>query len=254
MKNLVLFVALVLVVVLVGWWWFVDEPAVITEPPADDAPVATFASIAGEGQSLEVFAGDDMVAKLTIEAFQAWTAEFWDEVFVERPSFGEMREVDHTGFSRFDETVSLSPDGQLVAFSVHDYAVATSLTFVGLFRLVDETIELIPAENNGNISELFWSPDSAQLAYTLDTARAVGDALSVDSVIGLEKRATIDSEDLLGVLGDTETDWRNFMPEIRDLAWSNESIVQFVSNDPRDEFASLSWNFNVAIETLELAH
>ena len=253
MKNLVLFVALVLVVGLVGWWWFLAEPAVVTEPPADDAPVVTFASISGEGQSLEVFAGDEMVAELNIEAFQAWTAEFWDKVFVERPSFGEVREVDHTGFSRFDETVSLSPDGQLVAFSVHDYAVATSLTFVGLFRLADETIELIPAENHGNISELFWSPDSAQLAYTLDTARAVGDALSVDSVIDLNKHITIDSEDLLDALGDTETDWRNFMPEIRDLVWSSETIVQFVSNDLRDESASLTWNLDVAVETLELA-
>lgn len=253
MKYPVLFFLVVVGIGSVGLWWFVTEPAVVTGPPAADAPAATFASIAGEGERLEVFAGDDMVAELSIEAFQAWTAEFWDEVFSERPSFGELREVDHTGFNRFDETVSLSPDGQLVAFSVHDYAAASSLTFVGIFRLEDETIELIPTENHGNISELFWSPDSAQLAYTLNTARAMGDGLSVDSVVDLEKRTTIDSEDLLDALGDTETDWRNFMPEIRDLVWESETIVQFVSNDPEDESASLAWNLDVTIETLELA-
>ena len=253
MKYPVLFFLVVVGIGSAGLWWFAAEPAVVTEPPAADAPADTFASVAAEGQRLAVFAEDEMVAELTIEAFQAWTAEFWDEVFTERPSFGEMREVDHTGFNRFDETVSLSPDGQLVAFSVHDYAAASSLTFVGIFRLEDETIELIPDENQGNISELFWSPDSALLAYRLDTARAIGDALSVDSVIDLEKRTTIDSEDLLDALDDAETDWRNFMPEIRDLVWESETIVQFVSNDPEDESASLAWNLDVTIETLELA-
>lgn len=252
MKKFGIFIAVIVIAGGVGWWWFVAEPAVVTEPPPADASAATFANIAGEGERLEVFAEDELVAELSIEALQAWTAEFWDEVFTERPSFGDMREVDHTGFNRFDETVSLSPDGQLVAFSVHDYAAASSLTFVGIYRLADETIELIPATNHGNISELFWSPDSALLAYRLDTARAMGDALSVDSIVDLQKRTTIDSEDFLDALGDTETDWRDFMPEIHDLAWESDITLRFTSNDPSNETENLSWQLDVTTESPEL--
>ena len=242
MKNLSLFIVVLLIVGVAGWWWFAAEPVAVTEPPAADAPAATFANVTADGERLEIFAEDEMVAELSLATFLAWTEEYWDEVFAERPAFGEIREVDHTCFNRFDETVSLSPDGQLVAFSVHDYAAASSLTFVGIYRLSDETIELIPAQNHGNISELFWSPDSALLAYSLDTARAMGDALSVDSVISLEKLQTIETEDLLVALGDTETDWRDIMPEIRDLAWESDTTLRFTSNDPSDETESLTWS------------
>ena len=251
MQYLTSILIVLLGVGLAGWWLYLSEPNRSFESPVADAPAASFASVGLYGESINVVLDGELHASLSIDEFQDWATTHWDTIFTEPPSFGEVREVEVANFAWFDESVSLSPDATRVAFSVHDYAVATALTFIGVWHLEDNSIDLVPAANNGNIAELFWSPDSALVAYTLNTARAQGDGVSVDSVDDLKKAVTILTEDLLAALADTEVDVREFLPRLRDLSWDSDTQLRFVSDDPYDAEEELHWLFDVSTSVLE---
>lgn len=221
------------VLVGIGFAWFQRDDA----SDAQDEPSSGGAwrvERVDEGTVLRVL--DDADAermRYSIDAFNEWTQAHWDDVFDERPSFGDLREVEFTRFRRFDRGASVSPQGDALAFSVSDYAAASTMSFVAILDVASEEVVLVDAANRGGIDDLHWSPDGRYVAYRLHTARAHGDALSVDRPDAAEKMFSLDGDALLAALPGTDgTDPSSFRPEISDLTWTNEGRLSFTSRSP----------------------
>ena len=254
MRNIVIIVA---VFVLFGGVFFIlqnDTHLDVQNGIGDDAESLTEAEqvvLSDDGEEIVIVSTDgDQLYNYRIETLNEWTSEYWDSVFAERPAFGEVREVNHESFARFDQVVALSPDRQYVAFVVSDYAVATTLSFVGILNYQTDTVELIRAVNNGGVGELVWSEDSQYIAYRLDTARASGDSLVTASVAEREQLFMLDAEMLLSELGDTETEWRDYLPEFTNLRWLESNQVSFDYTHP--DGGTVSGLVNPAGTSLEL--
>lgn len=160
------------------------------------------------------------ILEYSIEEFNQWTKENWD-VFEEVPQVGG-RDVEPGNFGWFDETATISPDNEKLVFSVHDYAVATYTSFVGIIEIETKKVNLIKDPAPGDIDEFIWSPDSTHLAYTLGTGRAMGDYLQVDNVENLKKEFLL-SQDEVKVI----------MPRFRDLKWE-EDVFKFITDDGKE--------------------
>ncbi len=173
-----------------------------------------------EGEIIEVLdEQEELVFEYSIDEFVEWAKLNWDDLFEEPPAFGEMREVNPDRFHRFDEGVSLSPCFEYLAFSVNDYAAASTISFVGLVDLKEKEVDLIRDSANGGIQNLFWSPQSSHLAYILDTARAQGDHISVDELEDMTKAFTLSGRDISQELG---LEVEHIMPNFSDLDWIEE--------------------------------
>jgi len=181
--------------------------------------------------------------------FREWAGKNWDDFFEESPAFGEMREVQPENFYRFDEGASLSPQYSYLAFSVHDYAAATTLSFVGVIDLNTKEVDLIKKDNKGEVGEIKWSPGETDIAYALHTAKAKGDYLVVDNLEKMEEKFSLSAED---ILKNKEADnYRHFMPRFRDIKWREDGQrIKFVTDDLQGEGA-LNWSINNQKEDLK---
>ncbi len=218
----------------------IQEP----DPKEEPIPGKTF-NYVGEREGLEIFDEEgELVLEYSIEDFNEWMEENWD-VFEEDPQVGG-RDVEPGTFGWFDRSASISPDFKKIAFSVHDYAVASYASFVGIMEIETGEVSLIKEYNMGSIREIIWSPTSTHIAYTLGTGRAEGDYLSVDSVETLEKEFTLSEKELLERLQD-EVDF--LMPEFRELNWTEEGDrIGFITNTPNE--GRIKWSIKKSGEDL----
>lgn len=176
-----------------------------------------------------------LVFSYSVDDFAEWMKENWDDLFEEPPSFGDMREVDPDNFYSFS-SAAFSPKSNFIAFSTSDYAVATDISFIGVVNIETEEVRAIRDKNIGSVSDMVWSPQETHIAYILDTARAPGEYLSVDSIISRKKEFTISYEDFLDE--DEESDY--FNPNFRNLEWVNEgSELTFIA-DTKEE-SEVKW-------------
>ncbi|MFP4022373.1 MAG: hypothetical protein ACLFTS_00810, partial [Candidatus Paceibacterota bacterium] len=164
------------------------------------------------------------VFSLNIDDLNQWTKENWD--IFEEPPMVAMREVEPDSFDLFDNSATVSPDQEKLAMSVHDYAAATTLSFIIIADLNSGDLDMIKEPTRGSIEEFLWSPDSKLAAYTLNTARAHGDMLSVDDTDSMEKVTTLEGDDLIEKIKDQEDedDKKEFMPRFRDVKWEDNEI------------------------------
>ncbi len=194
---------------------------------------------------------DEMISRLDFSRFQEWANENWEEVFEETPMFAEDIEetkVTPDSFYFFDEAVALSPKEEKVAFSVHSYFTATHLSFIGIFDIDADKLYMIRKENRGEVDDIFWSPDGKSITYTLSTARAKGDYLSIDNVESLQKEFTLSGEDIERKLDYKEA----LMPRFRDIAWKKEGgVVEFIT-DIKDLKKEAVWEVGKKGDSLEL--
>lgn len=250
MKKIILVITFILLAGL-GWWWFSDwpEPQPLVEEPVEEGePVEEYsAEIIDEGREIKVTDRiDQTVLSFSIEDFNTWTVEHWDELFPAGVSFGELRAVEPGQFGRFDSSAVVSPDNKRLAWSVSGYAAATTISFVGVMEIDTGSIDLVKEEVMGSIEELIWSPDSTHLAYGLHSARARGDNLSVDNVLTLEKQFTL-GIGALGLLDQLDPrpdiDEAQFMPDFRALKWSPDSEVLYFTTD-HPENGDIDWRID----------
>ena len=187
----------------------------------------------------------NVVFEYSIEEFRSWAKENWNSVFEDPPRFAPdmaETEVNPETFHFFDRTAALSPNKEKLAFSVHSYYAASDLSFVGIIDLKEKEPALVAEASRGNIADIFWSPAGTHLAYALGTAQASGDYLSIDNVVEMKKEFTISGEDLLIVL--KNSDYADFMPNFRNLEWTEDGqSLKFTSNNP-EEKGILSWSIN----------
>ncbi len=190
-----------------------------------------------DGETLQVLDQDESeVTRYTISEFNAWTEENWDDVFEERPSFGEMREVAFTDFHRFDRGASVSPGSDRLAFSVSDYAAASSISFIAILHIDSGDIELVGSSKSGDVDSILWSSDGEYVAYVLNTARSHGDGLSVDNTRTMTETFSLAGEDIVSALDrEDDLDPLQFMPQFDELVWVDEATLQFTSASHVDD-------------------
>lgn len=194
---------------------------------------------------------DEMISRLDFSRFQEWANENWEEIFEETPMFAEDIEetkVTPDSFYFFDKTVTLSPEEEKVAFSVHSYFAATHLSFIGIFDINTDKLYMIRKENRGEVDDIFWSPNGKRIAYTLSTARAKGDYLSIDNMESLQKEFTLSGEDIERKLDYKEA----LIPRFRDIAWKKEGEVVVFITDSKDLKKEAVWEVDKKGDSLEL--
>ena len=218
----------------------VDEDTVAEEEPEAAATV----TVDEDGGTLLVSGTDGSTLEtLTIDQVNQWNEENWDTVFSERPSFGEMREVNFDSFTRFDTSATVGPDGEAVYFTVNDYAAAATMTFLYQYDLETETFTVLADSLQGGVSELWFSDDGAYVAMVRDSARAAGDGLTVTSLADMEVTASLDGESILDELpNEAELEPNEYMPRIREVNWSADGTLSFVTDDT--DGAATSWTMN----------
>lgn len=199
---------------------------------------------AADGEVIRVLDKEkNVIFEYSIDEFRGWVKEHWHDIFEEPPAFGELRDVDPENFFRFDNTASLSPDRNFLAFSVHDYAALTSISFVGIIDFKTAEVKLISEASVGNLQNLIWSPRGSHLAYILDTGRAYGDFLSIDNATELKKEVMLSGDDILDSL--ENSDPVEFMPRFRNLKWTEDGQkLKFTSNNIKER-GMLNWSINV---------
>ncbi len=177
---------------------------------------------------------DEIMFQLTIDELNQWTQENWD-IFEEEPEVGG-REVDPGGFGFFDRVASISPNNRKMIFSVSDYAVATTVSFVIVADIESGEMGMIDKPAPGGIESFSWAEDSEMVAYSLGTARAAGDFLSVDNIVDFEREFILSEEELLEVLDPEEemVEVGQFMPVFQDLEWS-EGRLYFTTEHPEED-------------------
>lgn len=238
MKNTSLLV-LFLFVVCAGLVWILMDVAPEPPPPetTSDRPADLDRQVerVDEGRVLRVVDSTGAtVRRYSIDDFNEWTAAHWDEVFDERPSFGEMRDVDFDAFRQFDRGVALSPRDDVLVFSVSDYAAATTISFVGVLDIASGAVTLVDAANRGDLGLFHWSPGGRYVAYRLHTARAQGDGLSVDRVAPPKKQLSLTGTDLLAALdGTAPSPPSSFRPAFDDLTWMDRGRLSMTSRVPQ---------------------
>lgn len=184
---------------------------------------------------------DEIVFQLTLEELNQWTEENWN-IFEEMPEVGG-RIVNPAGFGFFDRAASISHDNKKMVFTVSDYALATTVSFIIIVDTESGEMGMINKLKMGNIEEFIWSEDSKLIAYTLGTGRAGGDFLSVDNAKELEEKFILREGDILEVLDPYEelVMVGQFMPLFRNLEWSEDRLY-FTTNYL--ENGQVRWSIN----------
>ncbi len=198
-----------------------------------------------KGEVVRVLSGEDVLFEYSVGEFREWAKENWGDIFEIPPSFGEVRRVNPENFYRFDDTATISPRSNFLAFSVNDYAVATSISFIGVIDLGIKEVGLVGKENMGGLQGLYWSPDENYIAYILDTARARGDYLSVDNRERMEKEFTLSGNDIFNALtenGDKEDRVHLFMPNFREVEWTERGRrLEFTTDNHNEDYVGVRW-------------
>ncbi len=244
MKKIIIIFLVILLLALLGIYFFSSK---------EQKEIVLSLELIDQGETIRVLEEGEIVFNYSIEEFRQWAKNNWAEIFIDAPAFGQLRAVEPDYFYRFDEGASLSPDYRFLAFSVNDYAAASTLSFIVIVDLSLGKIEMIGEENKGGVREIIWSPTSSHIAYILDTARAKGDYFSVDNAETLTKKFTFTGADVLlpfpvGTEIDDQSDLQ-FMPKFDNLDWSADGQrLSFVSAYPdmfgiEDDF--MKWGINI---------
>ena len=192
------------------------------------------------------------VTVFELEDWRSWAQEHLEESLGGPARIGD-QEIEQQAFDAFG-AASLSPDGRRVALTTTSYAMLTTLSVVSLLDL-DTRRHLAVAEPAfGDAEEFVWSPDGRHVAYALGTARAGGDGLRIDDLADLRVAHELDGEALIEASDGrlVDTDPRDWLPEIRQLAWFTPDELRFTTPGATEASDPLTWRLAVASGALEV--
>jgi hypothetical protein len=179
-------------------------------------------------------AGPDGCAEFefTVEAWQAWAHEHLEERLAAPVRIGEQAMPPST-FDMFGAAAP-SPAGDRVAFTVHAYAMLTTVSIVTVLDAVTMEVGVVSEPAFGGVDELVWSPGGRFVAYALDTAWAAGDAFRIDDLRELRPVRTLTAEDVLAAApaGVRATEHNEWLPMFRDPTWIGNARLLVTTNDP----------------------
>ncbi|HEX7005277.1 MAG TPA: hypothetical protein VF168_13925 [Trueperaceae bacterium] len=209
------------------------------------------ADVSADGESIAVTAADEVILEYTIDEWREWAEENLLSVLGGPVLIGPY-EQPPSSFRMFGDA-ALSPDGERLALSATTYALLTTASVIGVLELDQRELSVVEEPAFGGVESFHWAPDGRFIAYPLGTARAAGDFLRVDDAVKLEPVVRLDAANLLEAAGrsgiETGDDPREWMPEVRDLDWS-EGRLRFTSNGFGT--GELSWSFDPRTGDLSL--
>jgi hypothetical protein len=206
-----------------------------------------------KGEGIVIFnEKKEVIFDYAINEFRIWAKENWNDLFVIPPSFGELREVDPEHFYAFNNSASLSPKQNFLAFSVNDYASLTDISFLGVINIKNGEVNLIEDYNIGGVRDIIWSSNEKYFTYILDTARGEGDYISVDDVHKRKKVFTLFPDDVaITQNGKTKND--EFLPEFRNVRWSkDDKYLYFTTNSYFEDKEEVYWRVSKEGDNLEI--
>lgn len=204
------------------------------------------AVLSEDRQSFQVLKKDgQVVLNYSINDWRDWAEENWEIILSEPLAIGD-EEITPDRFYSFN-SVALAPDFSRIAFSLSAYAMLTDLSLINVINLTDGRVWMMPEGTFGQVGEMVWSPTGRHLAYSLHTARAMGDRLSVDNIANLTKEFVLtDQEIVLGLRTEGTSDWEELNPNFRELVWSEDGQRLYFLTDSliQDKTAKWSIKFN----------
>lgn len=223
-KNLIL--SLVLIILIIGGYFiFFNGSSKPQEETPEDLTLETVRK--EENDRIHKLRITDATGReqfvYSIEDFNQWAAENWEDLFQEPPRVGG-RQV-NTNFSFFNDNPDFAPSINKIVFFVNDYAAATTVSFIGVVDINSGETNLIPETIRGGVGNYVWSTENQYLAYKSNTARAVGDYIYVDDIKNMERSFTLSRDDVLQRFNTAEEESpTGFNPEFRNLEWKNNYL------------------------------
>ncbi len=200
----------------------------------------------------------DSTWRYTITDWQKMAEEEWDEWFDEPVEIGDMeRKAEH--FNRFGRA-SLSPDRQWLLFSATTYAIATTISIVGIYEIAGEEFKVIDTPAPGGLDEIAWAADRSYAAYTLGTARSHGDHLHIVDLEQFTKMAGFSESDIISALENEIPDYETgtdqpqgslLKPRFQNPEWK-DGLLYFSTKKYHGEDERVTWKFNPETQQLEL--
>ena len=230
--------AIVLIVITILFLLVIFIPRPVAEEKS--------AVLSEDRQSFQVLKKDgQVVLNYSINDWRDWAEENWEIILSEPLAIGD-EEITPDRFYSFN-SVALAPDFSRIAFSLSAYAMLTDLSLINVINLTDGRVWMMPEGTFGQVGEMVWSPTGRHLAYSLHTARAMGDRLSVDNIANLTKEFVLtDQEIVLGLRTEGTSDWEELNPNFRELVWSEDGQRLYFLTDSliQDKTAKWSIKFN----------
>ncbi len=203
-----------------------------------------------ETEGVEVYKNGETIFFISIDELNGWMIDNWDN-FEEEPEVGG-RKVEPGNFGFFDQTASISENNKKLFFTVHDYAVLTTLTFIMVADIETGDLKTIEAPVRGNPENLLWS-GSDFLVSTFGTARSEGDLLYLFDFLNYKKVFSVSGDDLLINFPEIYSidELTEFMPRFRELSWEGDYVF-FKTDNPADLDDYLNWKIDKNGQNLEI--
>ena len=201
---------------------------------ASDAVTAVASvTIADDRTTLHAEGPDGAAAfEFTVGAWQAWAEEHLEARLGAPVRIGD-QEMPPSTFDMFGAAAP-SPGGDRVAFTVHAYAMLTTVSIVAVLDAVTLEVDVVSEPAFGGVDEFAWSPGGRFVAYALDTARAQGDGFRIDDLRELRPVRHLTAEYVLAVAptGPRAAEPPEWLPMFRDPTWIGDTRLLVTTNDP----------------------
>lgn len=212
---------------------------------APTEPIAR-AEIAEENRAVILHGDGAVLSEVTIVQWQRWAVLPEGPLFEAPVRLGDV-ELGADAFSRFTVAVA-APDGRHALIAANAYAMATD---VSAATLVDGRggFEPFGEPVRAAIESVAWAPPGDRVAVLLGTARSSGERLLVRDVPSGSDTLTVDGRALAAAWAEAGWGLRStrgagpFLPDMRDVAWSEDgSKVDFTSDRPDGDAGEVHWS------------
>lgn len=185
------------------------------------------------------------VFSYSVSEWQGQVSGRWNDLFPE-PIMVNDTEIGPERFERFT-VASPVTDPRKMIFAVSTYLMPEDISLFFVLDVRNRELSFVGEENRGVIGDIKWSPKGTHFAYFLNTQRAAGDYLTLDSIETMEKEFILEEEDILLALGMLEEELESieFTPEFRSLGWTEDGERLTFVSDTLEEDEEARWSINI---------
>ncbi len=171
-----------------------------------------------------------------IDKFNQYLKENWDK-FKEKPMVAN-REINPWSFQFFDPNAIIN--NNILFFTVHDYASATSESIFAYMDIKTEDINFIKQTIRWTINHIMADKENNFVAFVQDTARSQGDFLTIIDLKQNNIIKMLGEDDIISKFENFEKPY--FMPNFKNLTWEGEKLL-FETENP-----TWTWNISWSID------
>lgn len=206
------------------------------------------------------YADADSSFTFSVEDWRQWAEPRWSKLYPEPVKIGDVEQSP----DRFDfiGNATLSPDGQKIFFSVTAYAMATTLSLVGVIDAKTPRPRMLKEYSRGDIDGFSWSEDGSVIAYSLGSARAGNDYLRLDDLESFEKITSFSQDEITTALKNQDPDYHSgsghpdrmqLKPRFRQMDWQGPHKLRFTTNKyDRNDDSEVRWQYDIRQDELKV--